>query len=47
MLKLAQLKYPSFPIKVNPTQATVRFLLPCGAGLTFAVLDPRNLLFLE
>lgn len=30
MLKLAQLKYPGFPLKVTASQATVsRIILPC------------------
>ena len=34
MLKLAQLKYPSFPVKVNPGQATVSLGSPTRDGVT-------------
>ena len=34
MLRLAQLKYPSFPLKVTPQQATVSYTSLCGTQLT-------------
>ena len=43
MLKLAQLKYPSFPIKVTPPQATVSaYIRPT----LMTVHVSRNMLFL-